>query len=273
MLKRSIVAPEGHILIDCDSSQIEARVLAWFAGQDDLTDAFRKKEDVYIKMAARIYDIPEDQVTKDQRFVGKTTILGAGYGMGAVKFQAQLKSFGTDISLDEARRIINIYRDTNWKISHVWREAQNMVSRMANGDTYQFGRKDVIEVIGVREAVRLPSKLLMRYEDLKGEQNSQGTEYSYKTRRGRTRIYGGKVIENVCQALARCVIGDQMLLINNKYRAVLTVHDSVIACVPESEAIQAQQYVEKCMRYVPTWAKGLPLECESGMAYAYGDCE
>jgi len=273
MLKRSIVAPEGHILIDCDSSQIEARVLAWFAGQDDLTDAFRKKEDVYIKMAARIYEVPEDQITKDQRFVGKTTILGAGYGMGAVKFQAQLKSFGTDISLDEARRIIDIYRNANWKISHVWREAQNMVSRMANGETYQFGKKGVVEVIGNRESIRLPSKLLMRYEDLKGEQNSQGTEYSYKTRRGRTRIYGGKVIENVCQALARCVIGDQMLLINNKYRAVLTVHDSVIACVPESEAEEAQRYVEKCMRYVPTWAKGLPLECESGMAYAYGDCE
>ena len=273
MLKRSIVAPEGHILIDCDSSQIEARVLAWFAGQDDLTDAFRKKEDVYIKMAARIYEVPEDQITKDQRFVGKTTILGAGYGMGAVKFQAQLKSFGTDISLDEARRIIEIYRNANWKISHVWREAQNMVSRMANGETYQFGKKGVVEVIGNRESIRLPSKLLMRYEDLKGEQNSQGTEYSYKTRRGRTRIYGGKVIENVCQALARCVIGDQMLLINNKYRAVLTVHDSVIACVPESEAEEAQRYVEKCMRYVPTWAKGLPLECESGMAYAYGDCE
>jgi len=273
MLKRSIIAPEGHILIDCDSSQIEARVLAWFAGQDDLTSAFRKKEDVYVKMAARIYEIPEDQVTKDQRFVGKTTILGAGYGMGALKFQAQLKSFGTEIELDEARRIINIYRDANWKISHVWREAQNMIIRMEKGDTYQFGKKGVIEVIGDRESIRLPSKLLMRYEDLKGEQNSQGIEYSYKTRRGRTRIYGGKVIENVCQALARCVIGDQMLLINNKYRTVLTVHDSVIACVPESEAEEAQQYVEKCMRYVPTWAKGLPLECESGMAKAYGDCE
>ena len=81
------------------------------------------------------------------------------------------------------------------------------------------------------------------------------------------------MIENICQALARCVIGDQMLLINNRYRAVLTVHDSVIACVPESEAEEAQQYVERCMRYVPRWAKGLPLECESGMAYAYGDCE
>jgi DNA polymerase len=273
MLKRSIVAPEGYTLIDCDSSQIEARVLAWFAGQDDLTSAFRKKEDVYVKMAARIYEIPEDQVTKDQRFVGKTTILGAGYGMGALKFQAQLKSFGTEIELDEARRIINIYRDANWKISHVWREAQNMIIRMEKGDTYQFGKKGVIEVIGDRESIRLPSKLLMRYEDLKGEQNSQSTEYTYKTRRGRTRIYGGKVIENVCQALARCVIGDQMLLINNKYRTVLTVHDSVIACVPESEAEEAQQYVEKCMRYVPTWAKGLPLECESGMAKAYGDCE
>ena len=110
-LKKSIVAPDGYTLIDCDSSQIEARVLAWFAGQDDLTDAFRNKEDVYVKMAARIYETSEDQITKDQRFVGKTTILGAGYGMGAVKFQAQLKSFGTDISLDEARRIINIYCD------------------------------------------------------------------------------------------------------------------------------------------------------------------
>tara|TARA_R100001460_G_scaffold226_3_gene1008 strand:- start:1585 stop:3417 length:1833 start_codon:yes stop_codon:yes gene_type:complete len=272
-LKKSIVAPDGYTLIDCDSSQIEARVLAWFAGQDDLTDAFRNKEDVYVKMASRIYETSEDQITKDQRFVGKTTILGAGYGMGAVKFQAQLKSFGTDISLDEARRIINIYRDANWRISHVWREAQHMVAAMERGDNYQFGKKGVIEVIGNREAIRLPSKLLMRYQDLRGERNSEGTEYSYKTRNGRTRIYGGKVIENVCQALARCVIGDQMLLINNKYRAVLTVHDSVIACVPESEAEEAQQYVEKCMRYVPTWAEGLPLECESGVANAYGDCE
>ena len=272
-LKKSIVAPDGYTLIDCDSSQIEARVLAWFAGQDDLTDAFRNKEDVYVKMAARIYETSEDQITKDQRFVGKTTILGAGYGMGAVKFQAQLKSFGTDISLDEARRIINIYRDANWKISHAWRRAQFMVAAMARGDSVQLGKEGVIEVIGNREAIRLPSKLLMRYQDLRGELGERGVEYTYRTRNGRTRIYGGKVIENVCQALARCVIGDQMLLINNKYRAVLTVHDSVIACVPESEAEEAQQYVEKCMRYVPTWAEGLPLECESGVANAYGDCE
>lgn len=273
MLKRSIVAPDGYTLVDCDSSQIEARVLAWFAGQDDLTEAFRNKEDVYVKMAARIYDIPEDQVSKQQRFVGKTTILGAGYGMGAVKFQAQLKTFGTDIELDEARRIINIYRDANWRISHVWREAQNMLTHLARGDTVQFGKEGVVEVLGDRSAIRLPSKLLMRYDDLHGEQNEQGVEYTYRTRRGRTKIYGGKVIENVCQALARCIIGEQMLLIAKKYRAALTVHDSVIGCVPTDEAEEAQKYIERCMRYVPEWAAGLPLECESGIAKAYGDCE
>jgi len=273
MLKRSIVAPDGYTLIDCDSSQIEARVLAWFAGQDDLTEAFRNKEDVYVKMAARIYDIPEDQVDKQQRFVGKTTILGAGYGMGAVKFQAQLKTFGTDIELDEARRIINIYRDTNWRISHVWREAQNMIVNMERGDTVQFGKEGVVKVIGKQRAICLPSNLLMRYDDLQAEQNAQGVEYTYNTRRGRTRIYGGKVIENVCQALARCIIGEQMLLIAKKYRAVLTVHDSVIGCVLKDEAEEAKQYIEKCMRYVPKWAKGLPLACESGVAVAYGDCE
>ena len=96
-LKRSILAPEGYTLIDCDSSQIEARVLAWLAGQDDLTQAFANNEDVYKVMASRIYGVPEDEVTKDQRFVGKTTILGAGYGMGAVRFQEQLKGFGFEM--------------------------------------------------------------------------------------------------------------------------------------------------------------------------------
>ena len=273
MLKRSIVAPDGYTLIDCDSSQIEARVLAWFAGQDDLTKAFRKKEDVYVKMAARIYDVPEDQVDKQQRFVGKTTILGAGYGMGAVKFQTQLESLGTYIPLDEARRIINIYRDANWKINHLWREAQNMIAYMDRGNTLEFGKEGVVEVLGDRSAIRLPSNLLMRYDDLQGEQGERGIEYTYNTRRGRTRIYGGKVIENTCQALARCIIAEQMLLIARRYRAVLTVHDSVIGCVPIDAAEEAQQYIEKCMKYVPKWAKGLPLDCESGVARAYGDCE
>ena len=155
----------------------------------------------------------------------------------------------------------------------MWREAQNMVSHLSRGDSVQFGKEGVVEVIGDRSAIKLPSSLLMRYDDLQGEQNAQGVEYTYETRRGRTRIYGGKVIENVCQALARCIIAEQMLLINRRYRPVLTVHDSVICCVENDEAEEAKEYVERCMRYVPKWAKGLPLECESGVAKAYGDCE
>ena len=75
------------MIVEADSAQIEARVLAWLAEQGDLVTAFANKEDVYKKMASKIYGVKEETVTKDQRFVGKTTILGAGYGMGAPKFQ------------------------------------------------------------------------------------------------------------------------------------------------------------------------------------------
>ena len=273
-LKRSIITPEGYTMIDCDSAQIEARVLAWFAGQDNLTEAFRNKEDVYVKMASTIYNVPEDEVTKDQRFVGKTTILGAGYGMGAVKFQAQLQSFGFDMDLHEARRVINIYREANRKISQVWREAQNMVHYLANGYTLQFGLEGVLEVDGYEKAIRLPSGLLLRYDDLKAEYDGEGKlEYTYKTRRGRTRIYGGKVIENVCQAIARCIIGEQMLQIAKRHRVVLTVHDSVVCCVPDAEVAEAQAYIEECMSWTPDWAAGLPINCESGTGKSYGECE
>jgi len=272
-LKKSIVAPNGYMLVDCDSSQIEARVLAWLAGQDDLVTAFDNKEDVYIKMAARIYDIDEEHVTKDQRFVGKTTILGAGYGMGAVRFQDQLKTLGRSITAEEARHIINIYREANWQIGHLWRQAQNTIVHLERGDSVQMGLAGVVEVVGSATGIKLPSGLMMRYEDLKGAQGEKGVEYTYQTRKGRTRLYGGKLVENVCQAVARCIIGEQMLLIAKKYPPVLTVHDSIVACVPEYKVHEAQRYIEKCMRYVPTWANGLPLDCESGVAKSYGDCE
>ena len=272
MLKKSIMAPEGYMLIGCDSSQIEARVLAWFAGQDDLTEAFRNKEDVYIKMAARIYDVREEDITPQQRFVGKTTILGAGYGMGALRFQAQLKNFGVELPLEQCRRVIGIYRDVNWKISKLWRDANVMLEELSKNTVVNIGEKAVIEPIAALQGVRLPSGLIMRYEDLKAEQNERGLEFTYKTRRGRTKIYGGKCVENICQAVARCIIADQMLLISKRYAPVLTVHDSIIACVPEEEVSEAQQYIEECMRFVPDWAEGLPLDCESGVARAYGDC-
>jgi DNA polymerase len=272
-LKQAIVAPEGYTIIDADSAQIEARVLAWLAGQTDLVQGFANGEDVYKKMASVIYNVAESDVTKDQRFVGKTTILGAGYGMGALKFQAQLKTFGYDMDLEEARRVINIYRQTNDRIVELWQDAHACLVSMINGESKYLGvPSNVLSVVEKTPAIRLPSGLLMRYDGLNFEPGERGIEFSYATRKGRTRIYGGKVIENVCQAVARCIIGEQMLLIAKKYKVVLTVHDAIACVMRDEEVEEAVKHVEECMRWTPEWAKGLPLNCESGHGKSYGDC-
>ena len=112
----------------------------------------------------------------------------------------------------------------------------------------------------------------MRYDDLRFEQGEKGLEYSYKTRRGYTRIYGGKCVENFVQGIARCIIAEQMLRVSKKYRVVLTVHDAIACIVPKDEVAEAVQYVEESMRWVPEWATGLPVNCESGHGLSYGDC-
>lgn len=272
-LKQSIIAPTGYKIIDADSAQIEARVLAWLAGQADLVQGFANKEDVYKKMASAIYGVAEDQINKDQRFVGKTTILGAGYGMGALKFQAQLKTFGFDIELAEARRIIEIYRRTNDDIVQLWQDAQTSLIRMVNGESMNLGMPSGVLTIKPKMAgIWLPSGLMMRYDGLEFEQGEKGIEFSYATRRGRTRIYGGKIIENVCQAVARCIIAEQMLRIAKRYKVVLTVHDAIACVVRDEEVNDATQFVEECMRWTPDWAQGLPLNCESGSGDNYGAC-
>jgi len=120
----------------------------------------------------------------------------------------------------------------------------------------------------------LPSGLCIHYEDLKYEMTEEGSrEYRYKVRRGRNRIYGGKMVENVCQAIARCIIGEQLLSISERYKVVLTVHDSIVCCVKDEEVPEAQAYVEECMRKTPDWAAGLPIDCESGTGKSYGECE
>ena len=273
-IKKGIMAPEGFSIIDADSSQIEARVLAWLSGQDDLTEAFAQGKDVYKKMASAIYNKPEDSIDKPERFMGKTAVLGCGYGMGAVKFQAQLKTSGVVVSLDEARRIVDVYRQTNYAVTTLWRQAQTAlisISRWEDG-AISLGRQGVLSVDTRNASIRLPNGLHLRYDDLKLHEGEKGPEFSYRTRKGRTRIYGGKVIENVCQALARCLIAEQMLKISKRYKVVLTVHDAVACIAPDAEVAEAKAYVEECMRWTPEWAAGLPVDCESGVGKSYGDC-
>jgi DNA polymerase len=273
-IKKAILAPEGYVIIDCDSAQIEARVLAWFAGQDDLVQAFANGEDVYKIMAASIYKKPVEEVlntkANPERFVGKTTILGSGYGMGGIKFQIQLKTFGMDIPLEEATRIIKVYRETYPKIPELWNQGNNALDALTKGRTAKWGNGAV--VIG-KEGILMPNGLYQRYPNLKKVKDKTGKQqYIYDSRKGEVKLYGGKLTENICQGLARCIIGEQMIKISKKYRVVLTVHDAVACIAPKEEAQEAMAYVMECMRYIPEWAQGIPLNCEAGYGESYGDC-
>jgi DNA polymerase I-like protein with 3'-5' exonuclease and polymerase domains len=275
-LKKAIFAPVKHVFVDSDSSQIEARTLAWLAEQNDLVEAFERGEDVYTIMASAIYGKDVQKITKEERFVGKTTILGAGYGMGAQKFRLQLKVFNVDLPEEECQRIISVYRETYPQIPKLWRQASDALKAISNEQTAPLGREGVLSVEGSK-GIRLPNGLYIKYPNLRRWVNDQGKEeLVYDTKKGKTvipnRIYGGKTIENVCQALARIVIGEQMLRIAKKYKVAMTVHDAIGCVVPEHEADTGREFIEMCMRIRPNWASDLPLNCEAGVGKTYGDC-
>ena len=275
-LKSAIVVPEGYVLIDADSSQIEARIVAWLAGQTDLVDAFEQGKDVYKLMAAKIYGKVVTEIDDSERFVGKTTILGAGYGMGWRKFQMQLKNFGVSLSDAMCQHILKVYRQEFSRIPALWDEGHLTLEALA-GETLKtttFGKQPQAVSVLPGLGYDLPSGLPLKYMNLRvTEVDERGrVQYAYKTRKGDVHIYGGKVVENLCQALARCVIGEQMLRIAKKYRPVLTVHDAVACVVKEEERDDAIRYVNECMRWRPLWAQTLPLACEIGAGKSYADC-
>jgi len=275
-LKDAICAPTGYTMIDCDLSQIEARTLAWLAEEHDLVEAFDRGDDVYKIMASTIYGKPVDKINDSERFVGKTTILGAGYGMGAMKFQAQLKNFGVELNEDECKRIIRVYRETYQWIPNLWRSASDALEGIMDGAGALIGKYGVLSVDSA--GIRLPNNLYIKYPNLRRQEIEGGkTEIVYDTRRGRSvianRIYGGKVIENVCQALARIVIGEQLLGIAKKYKVVMTVHDAIACIVPNEEVEEAKKFVEKVMKTRPAWAQELPLDCEAFDGKTYGSCK
>jgi DNA polymerase len=143
---------------------------------------------------------------------------------------------------------------------------------ISKGYTTSLGKAGVLGIEPNEKGIRLPSGLLMRYDQLVAVRDEKGMQYQYKTRYGWNKIYGGKVIENVCQAIARCIIGEQMIKIAKRYDVVLTVHDAIACVVKDEEVLEAQAYIEECMKWTPEWAVGLPVSCESGYGKSYGDC-
>jgi len=274
-LKNGVIAPLGYKVINCDSSQIEARVLVWLAGQNDVMQWFKEGRDVYSEFASKVYNKPVDEITKQERAVGKTCILGLGYGTGAKKLQLTLKLMaGVEIDEEESKRLVKVYRDVNEKVIELWRECENALHDIASWPhlkkPYYLGQHQCLLV--TQEGIKLPNGLYIRYPKIRLDTTETRPRFLYKSRRGEVGIWGGSVVENVVQALARIIVGEQMLEINKKYRPVLTVHDAAVCVVPEDEVESAQEYVMKVMSTPPDWAKGLPVACEASYGDSYGEC-
>lgn len=285
-IRRALKAPPGHVVLACDSSQIEARGVAYTAEQEDLVEAFRQKRDVYSEFASEVYDRTITKADKVERFVGKTCILGLGYGMGAEKLRRTLEigqgGISVKIYIHEAQRIVQVYRKKNWKITQLWQKCGNMLGAMVRGHSGELTPWLPYEPDGIR----LPSGFKLGYPLLRME--GSGFAYVADQRSFRnamtnkvvpdaeskvewTKIYGGKVAENLIQALAAIVIREQMVRIGQRYPLVCQVHDEIVVVVPEAQAEEAQRFVEAEMSTAPKWAPGLPVACESGYAFNYGD--
>ena len=284
-IRRAITPPKDHVLIACDSSQIEARVTAYISGQEDLVDAFRDGRDVYSEFASEIYGRKITKADKVERFVGKTCILGLGYGMGAEKFKDTL-SHVVDIEPNEAQRIVRLYRQKNHKIVSFWQRCGYALGGIVSGVSGQI--TDLIEYD--TDGIKLPNGLKIRYPALRSQAN--GYEYinnsrSYKkvvvnrvtgnaqSTNDWTKIYGGKVTENIVQALARIIVAEQMVEIGKLYHVAFQVHDEVVVIVPvhPSQSTHAQQHIVMCMSEPPAWAPNIPISCEIGISNNYADAK
>lgn len=275
-LKKAIVPPEGYVVINSDSSQIEARVLAWLAGQEDVVKQFANKEDVYSLFATSVYDRKITKANEAERFVGKTCVLGLGYGTGAVKLQHTLATsqpISVKLEEDECKRIVSVYRSKNYKVVELWGDADSMLSAMLNGS---FKEPLPLGEYGClwydEEGIRLPNDLYIRYPKLRRETMDGKSKVVYDSRKGPVSLWGGAVVENVVQALARIIVAEQMVNISERYRPALTVHDAVVIVVPEHEKDEAVRFVTEMMSRAPDWAPGLPVACEAKVGATYGDC-
>lgn len=268
-LKKAIVAPEGYVIVGADLSAIELRLGLAFGGQMDKVEALGRGVDLYKDFASTVYNIPYDTVDDTQRFMGKTAQLSLIYGTGHNKLRQQTKQMsGIDMGEAEAKRMVSLYRNEYTHVVDTWGQGDQVLHAVRNNQFMRMGRNNIIEVHG-SEGALLPSKLYMRYPDLKQTivQTTKGqrTEWSVlKNRRERDKLYGSKVFQGLTQAMARCIIAEAMLRIEKKYRILLTIHDAVYLLAPEDKADVVLRFVIEQLRVPPVWMPDIPLDAEGG---------
>ena len=263
-IREVITAPPGYKLVIVDSAQIEARTLAWMADENEILDAFRHGRDVYSEFASKVYKCEvtkSNPKTKTLRFVGKTCILGLGYGTGSEKLRITLATGSPTVvkSPDEAKAIVNLYRQTYRNITNLWRRMENALLDMSLGRSgvCKFGEWS-------KEGFLMPNHVFIKWPCLRRE--DYGWVYGIDTEEG---IYGAKVVQQITQALARTIVAYQMLRIHKHYPINLMVHDELVAVVPEEQADECLAYMLYIMRKPLNWCKSLPLDAEGVISDHY----
>ena len=283
-LRSAIEAPKGHVFIITDKAQIEARINACFAGQTNIVEAFRKKEDVYAVAATDIYGRP---INKDknpaERFVGKCAVLMLGYQAGATKF-ANVMRLGIlgppiDITDSVARDTVAAWRAANPFIVATWRATGNYMRQAFISKSRVEHGCVAYEGVGAHGYMHLPNGMSIRYCNIEVDDEG-GVSYLRKRRvkkKGepvelRTRLYGGLGVENRTQALSRADIAANIAQIRvemPKVQLVMTSHDEVVHLAPIKQAEKVARRIAEIMTTPPEWMSDLPLAVDQKISSFY----
>lgn len=281
-LKRALMAWDGWKVVNTDSSQIEARIVAWLCGEWELLEQFAQGLDPYKIFASKVFHVDVSQVTPEQRFLGKTSILGLGFGLGWVKFkhQVRVKSLeavkitgkGQELILEDQQSmlIVNTYRNTYPGVPRTWKALNNAISILAGGP----GSFSIGPCVFERGRISLPNGLFLYYHNLR--QTSEGWLYDHAGKP--RRLYGGALLENIVQALARCIVMDASTRIAARLKGTgvqlaLQVHDALAYVVPDALVTQVGNIMKEEMNRRLDWYKDLPLACDLKSGPTYGDAK
>lgn len=296
-LRQAIKVPKGKVVVACDSSQIEARGLAFVANEVGLLTQFREGRDPYSELAETIFGVPwqdikagaksGDKTMEMYRNTGKTGILSCGYSVGHHKYSNTLLRQGIHLheDLDRhhelARYAHGIYRAAHPNIVAFWKTAENVLEAMLRGESGTFGgpNNDIytfgIMPVGPRTdlcvpSVRFPSGYILRYPGLRAERNDRGKwQFLYDTYKGAskipTHIYGGAFTNNLVQGLSfvDVIMYQGCRMDEAGIKLACNIHDAWASVVPEEQGDYVKQQMLHYMSIVPPALNGLPVACEA----------
>lgn len=275
LTRACITAPPGYTLTVVDFAGIEARCVAWMAGDHEALEIFRTKGDPYRALASKLFEVPPDQVTKDQRGIGKRAELGCGYGMGALKFEATVRKYGGDWAKIPVtpQQCVDVWRAAHAPIVWFWRNLER-----AAKDAVKYGQGECWPTrwAATDDGVlcELPSGRCLRYYEMTLREGERGEELLYTGERGhivgRIHTYGGALTENVVQACSRDIMALALIECEAAgLRPVMHTHDEIVCEVPNNEAKDALALQEIIMRNVPPWAVGMPIDVDGFICKRY----